>query len=65
VLREIHSQIVEHLLGQNPLGTLEKIFSAFPKGAETTCKANGVELKAGNAGKILKPTDFPFKVLRK
>jgi hypothetical protein len=35
--------------------------AAFPNGAETTCKYGTVELKAGDAGKVLKADDFPFK----
>jgi hypothetical protein len=33
----------------------------MPAGAETKCKACDVELTAGDAGKILKASDFPFK----
>ena len=62
VKEEIHSQIVAALAGTKfPIETPEALLSAFPQGAETTCKAEGVELKAGDAGKVLKPDDFPFK----
>ncbi len=62
VKEEIHSQIVGALAGAEfPIATPEKLLAAFPDGAETTCKADGVELKAGDAGKVLKPSDFPFK----
>jgi hypothetical protein len=33
----------------------------MPAGAETKCKACDVELTAGDAGKILKASDFLFK----
>lgn len=62
VKEEIHSQIVGALAGAEfPIETPEKLLAAFPDGAETTCKADGVELKAGDAGKVLTPDDFPFK----
>ncbi len=61
VKEEIHSQIVGALAGAKfPIETPEALLASFPDGAETTCKANGVELKAGDAGKVLKPDDFPF-----
>lgn len=59
---EIHSQIVGALAGAKfPIDTPEELLAAFPDGAETTCKADGVELKAGDAGQVLKASDFPFK----
>lgn len=59
---EIHAQIVGALAGADfPLGSPEALLAAFPDGAETTCKAEGFELKAGDAGQVLKPNDFPFK----
>jgi hypothetical protein len=62
VKEEIHAQIVGALAGTKfPIKTPEALLAAFPQGAETTCKADGVELKAGDAGKVLKPDDFPFK----
>ena len=62
VKEEIHAQIVGALAGTKfPIKTPEALLAAFPQGAETTCKADGVELKAGDAGKVLKPDDFPLK----
>lgn len=62
VKEEIHEQIVGALAeAKFPINTPEELLAAFPAGAETTCKADGVELKAGDAGKVLKPEDFPFK----
>ncbi|HTX61752.1 MAG TPA: MTH865 family protein [Methanobacterium sp.] len=62
VKEEIHAQIVGALAGTEfPIETPEALLAAFPQGAETTCKADGVELKAGDAGQVLKPADFPFK----
>lgn len=59
---EIHSQILGALAGAKfPLETPEELLAAFPDGSETTCKADGIELKAGDAGKVLKAKDFPFK----
>lgn len=66
VKEEIHAQIVGALAGAKfPIETPEALLAAFPEGAETTCKADGVELKAGDAGKVLKPGDFPFKSAEK
>lgn len=59
---EIHAQIVGALAGASfPLATPEELLSAFPDGAETTCKYGDFELKAGDAGTVLTPDDFPFK----
>jgi hypothetical protein len=33
----------------------------MPDGAATKCKAGDIELTAGDAGKVLKAGDFPFK----
>lgn len=62
VKEEIHEQIVGALAGAKfPLETPEALLSAFPDGAETTCKSGDVELKAGDAGQVLTVDDFPFK----
>lgn len=59
---EIKSQIVGALQGaQFPIGSPQALISAFPQGADTKCKAGDVEMTAGQAGKLLQPTDFPFK----
>lgn len=59
---EIRSQIIGALAGAKfPINSPEELLAAFPQGAETTCKADGVELKAGDAGTVLKASDFPFK----
>ena len=61
VKEEIHAQIVGALAGASfPLATPEELLSAFPDGAETSCKSGDVELKAGDAGGVLTPDDFPF-----
>ena len=62
VKEEIHAQIVGALAGAKfPLETPEELLGSFPDGAETTCKSGDVELKAGDAGKVLTANDFPFK----
>jgi hypothetical protein len=38
--------------------------AALPQGAATKCKAGDVEITAGDAGKVLKASDFPFKDAR-
>ena len=62
IKEKIHAQIVGALNGVGfPIKSPEAFLASFPDGAETTCKADGVELKAVDAGKVLKPDDFPFK----
>lgn len=59
---EIHAQIVGALKNAKfPIKTPEKLLAAFPDGANTTCKAGDIEVTAGEAGKLLKASDFPFK----
>jgi hypothetical protein len=59
---EIHTQIVGGLAGAKfPIKTPEQLLAAFPDGANTTCKAGDLEVTAGEVGKLLKPSDFPFK----
>jgi hypothetical protein len=62
VKEDIHSQIVGALAGANfPINTAEELFAALPSGPDTTCKSGDVELKASDAGQVLKADDFPFK----
>jgi hypothetical protein len=66
VKEDIHAQIVGALDGAKfPLETPEELLGSFPDGAETTCKSGDVELKAGDAGKVLTAADFPFKSAEK
>jgi len=58
---EIRSQIIGALAGAKfPISTPEALLNAMPNGADTTCKAGDIEITAGEAGKLLKPSDFPF-----
>jgi len=62
VKEEIKNQIIGALEGANfPIETPEELINAMPDGAETTCKSGNLELKAGDAGQVLKADDFPFK----
>ncbi len=62
VKEQIHAQIVGGLAGAKfPIKTPEQLLAAFPNGANTTCKAGDLEVTAGEAGKLLKASDFPFK----
>lgn len=62
---EIHAQIVGALKeARFPLRTPEELIAALPQGAATKCRAGDVELTAGDAGKVLKASDFPFKDAR-
>lgn len=62
VKEEIGAQITGALAGADfPIETPEKLISAFPEGAETTCKSGSLEITAGEAGKLLKTDDFPFE----
>jgi hypothetical protein len=59
---EIHSQIEGALKGAKfPISSPEELLAAMPNGAATKCKAGDVELTAGDAGKVLRAEDFPFK----
>jgi hypothetical protein len=62
VKKEIRRQIVGALKeAKFPLRTPEELLAAFPMGADTTCQAGDVKMTAGEAGTLLKGTDFPFK----
>jgi hypothetical protein len=62
VKKEIKAQIVGALKGAKfPIKTPAALIKAFPMGADTTCQAGEVKMTAGEAGKLLKPEDFPFK----
>ncbi|GAB4273736.1 MTH865 family protein [Thermincola ferriacetica] len=62
VRETIKNQIISALQGAKfPIGSPEELLSAFPDGANTTCRAEGIEVTAGEAGKLLTPEDFPFQ----
>nr|WAH99803.1 MAG: MTH865 family protein [Candidatus Methanoperedens sp.]WAH99990.1 MAG: MTH865 family protein [Candidatus Methanoperedens sp.] len=59
---EIHAQIVGALKGAKfPVKTPAELIAAFPDGANTTCQVGDIKMTAGEAGKLLKGSDFPFK----
>ena len=59
---EIHAQIEGALKNAKfPVNTPEELLAAMPQGAATKCKAGDIELTVGDAGKVLKASDFPFK----
>jgi hypothetical protein len=62
VKSELKRQITGALAGASfPIQTPEALLSAFPNGADTTCEAGGVRLRAGDAGGVLRADDFPFQ----
>jgi Uncharacterized protein conserved in archaea len=62
VRNELFKQITGALSNAKfPIKTPQELLAAFPDGADTTCKADGIKMTAGEAGKLLKPQDFPFK----
>ena len=62
VKEDIRNQIVGALAkAKFPISTPEALLSAFPNGAATKCKSGDVEMTAGEAGKLLKMDDFPFR----
>ncbi len=62
VKEEIHAQIVRALKGAKfPIKTPEALLAAFPDGVNTTCQVGDIKMTAGEAGKLLKGSDFPFK----
>ena len=61
VRETIKGQIIGALAGASfPIATPEALLASFPNGAATTCKAGDLEVTAGDAGKLLTATDFPF-----
>jgi hypothetical protein len=59
---QIHSQISGALAGAKfPIKTPNDLIAAFPNGADTTCQVGDVKMTAGEAGTLLKASDFPFK----
>lgn len=62
VKEEIHAQITGALKGAKfPLKTPAELLAAFPDGANTTCQVGDIKMTAGEAGKLLKASDFPFR----
>ena len=62
VREQIHSQISGALKGAKfPIKTPKDLIAAFPNGADTTCQVGHLKMTAGEAGKLLKASDFPFK----
>jgi hypothetical protein len=61
VKSELKSQIRGALAGAAfPIASPQDLLAAFPNGPDTTCEAGGVKLRAGDAGGVLRPDDFPF-----
>ncbi len=61
VREQIHSQISGALKkAKFPVKTPKDLIAAFPNGADTTCQVGDLKMTAGDAGKLLKATDFPF-----
>jgi len=59
---QIHAQIAGALKGAKfPVKTPKDLIAAFPDGANTTCRAGDITVTAGEAGKLLVASDFPFK----
>ncbi|MEN6609966.1 MAG: MTH865 family protein [Methanoregulaceae archaeon] len=62
VREQIHAQITGALKGAKfPVKTPKDLIAAFPDGADTTCQAGDLKMTAGEAGKLLKASDFPFR----
>ena len=58
----IHDQITGALAGAKfPIKTPKALLEAFPNGADTTCCVGDLKMTAGEAGKLLLASDFPFK----
>jgi hypothetical protein len=62
VKEQIHAQISGALEGAKfPVRTPEDLIASFPDGTDTTCQVGDVKMTAGDAGKLLKASDFPFR----
>lgn len=58
---ELKKQIVGALANANfPIASPEALLGAFPNGPDTTCQYGDIKLRAGDAGAVLKASDFPF-----
>jgi hypothetical protein len=59
---DIRAQIIGALATASfPIKTPEALLASFPNGAETRCKSGEIEMTAGEAGKLLRQDDFPFR----
>ena len=59
---QLHAQITGALKDAKfPIKTPADLIAAFPMGADTTCQVGAVKMTAGEAGKLLTASDFPFK----
>lgn len=59
---QLHAQITGALKGAKfPIKPPADLIAAFPMGADTTCQVGAVKMTAGEAGKLLTASDFPFK----
>jgi hypothetical protein len=62
VKEQLHAQITGALKNAKfPIKTPADLIAAFPMGADTTCQVGAVKMTAGEAGKLLTASDFPFK----
>lgn len=62
VKAELKKQIVGALANAKfPIGSPADLLAAFPNGPDTTCQSGDVKLRAGDAGQVLKASDFPFR----
>lgn len=60
-MKEIHAQISGALASAKfSFKPPAELISAFPNGASTKCHAGIFKMTVGEAGKLLKATDFPF-----
>lgn len=58
---ELKKQIVGALANAKfPIASPEELLGAFPNGPDTTCQYGDIKLRAGDAGTVLKASDFPF-----
>ena len=59
---QVHAQITGALEGAKfPIKTPDALIAAFPDGADTTCRVGDLSMTAGEAGTLLKASDFPFR----
>lgn len=62
VKSDIRAQLVGALAkAKFPIETPQALLAAMPNGADTVCQSGKVRVTAGEAGKLLKMSDFPFR----
>lgn len=62
VKSDVRAQLIGALAkAKFPIETPQALLAAMPNGADTVCQSGSVRVTAGEAGQVLKASDFPFR----